>query len=83
MGKALHRIYTKRKPIEGPCILKISSREKARDFLLTLNIERVRKLTKTRRNNIITASLLGVGVISIYAYSILSVKQEKFLDEID
>ncbi|KAL7642893.1 UNVERIFIED_CONTAM: hypothetical protein RMT77_006182 [Armadillidium vulgare] len=47
------------------------------------NIERVRKLTKTRRNNIITASLLGVGVISIYAYSILSVKQEKFLDEID
>lgn len=30
-----------------------------------------------------TASLLGVGVISIYAYSILSVKQEKFLDEID
>ncbi|KAB7498501.1 Cytochrome c oxidase assembly factor 3, mitochondrial [Armadillidium nasatum] len=47
------------------------------------NMERVRKLAKTRRNNILTASLLGVGVISIYAYSILSVKQEKFLDEID
>lgn len=47
------------------------------------NIERVAKLKRLRRNNLITGVALLGGVISIYAYSILSVKQEKFLDELD
>lgn len=47
------------------------------------NVERVAKLKRLRRNNLITGfSLLG-AVIGIYAYSILAVKQEKFLDELD
>lgn len=47
------------------------------------NLERVEKLKKLRKNNLITASLLGAGVIGIYAYSMLSVKQEKFLDDFE
>ncbi|XP_073999458.1 coiled-coil domain containing 56 [Rhodnius prolixus] len=45
------------------------------------NLERVQKLRKIRRNNLITAFSLGAGVLGIYAYSILSVKQESFLDD--
>lgn len=47
------------------------------------NLERVRKLVATRRNNIMVGSLLGLGVLGIYSYSIYSVKQEKFLDELE
>ncbi|MCL4129145.1 UNVERIFIED_CONTAM: hypothetical protein GTU68_020365 [Idotea baltica] len=47
------------------------------------NLERVRKLAKTKKNNLFTAFLLGAGVLGIYSYSIFAVKQEKFLDEID
>lgn len=47
------------------------------------NIERVTKLQRVRRNNLITAGILGVSVISIYAYAILSVQQEKFLDDFE
>ncbi|XP_063888341.1 cytochrome c oxidase assembly factor 3, mitochondrial-like isoform X2 [Scylla paramamosain] len=47
------------------------------------NAERVRKLALQRRNNVIIGSLIGLGVLSIYGYSIYSVKQEKFLDELD
>lgn len=47
------------------------------------NIDRVSKLKRLRRNNIFTGVALLGGVISIYAYSILAVKQEKFLDEVD
>ncbi|KAK5642312.1 hypothetical protein RI129_008479 [Pyrocoelia pectoralis] len=47
------------------------------------NLERVKKLQRLRRNNIISGCLLGAGVISIYAYTILSVKQERFLDDFD
>lgn len=47
------------------------------------NIERVTKLKRLRRNNILTGAALLVGVLSIYTYSIVAVKQEKFLDEID
>lgn len=45
------------------------------------NIERVQKLKKLRRKNIFTALTLGAAVFGIYAYSILAVKQETFLDD--
>lgn len=47
------------------------------------NLERVNKLKRLRRNNLITAGILGAGVLGIYAYSMLSVKQEKFLDDFE
>lgn len=47
------------------------------------NMERVRKLARLRRNNIGVGIALGVGVLGIYGYSIFSVKQEKFLDELE
>lgn len=47
------------------------------------NIERAQKLKKVRRNNIFTALTLGAAVIGIYAYSMLAVKQETFLDDFD
>jgi len=47
------------------------------------NLERVQKLQKTRRNNIVTACCLGAGVLGIYAYSMFSVAQEKFLDDFE
>lgn len=45
------------------------------------NLERVAKLKKVRRNNIITASCLGAMIIGIYSYTIYAVKQETFLDD--
>ena len=47
------------------------------------NLERVQKLKKLRRNNKITAFTVGAGVIGIYLYSMLAVKQEKFLDDFE
>jgi len=47
------------------------------------NMARVAKLEKIRKKNIITGSLLGIGVLAIYGYTIYAVKQEKFLDELD
>jgi len=47
------------------------------------NIERVSKLKRLRRNNLLTGVGLIASVFSIYAYSIFAVKQEKFLDELD
>lgn len=47
------------------------------------NLERVQKLRKTRRNNLITAGILGAAVTGIYFYSMLSVKQETFLDDFE
>ncbi|CAH1397752.1 unnamed protein product [Nezara viridula] len=47
------------------------------------NRARVEKLRRIRRNNLITAFGLGVGVLSIYGYSIYSVSQEKFLDDFE
>lgn len=47
------------------------------------NIDRVAKLKRLRRNNLITGFALLGSVIGIYTYSILAVKQEKFLDELD
>lgn len=46
-----------------------------------LNLERVQKLKRIKRNNFITGSVLGGFVLGIYAYSIFSVKQEHFLDD--
>lgn len=47
------------------------------------NLERVQKLKRVRRNNIITGCLLGAGVLSIYAYTMFAVRQESFLDDFD
>ncbi len=47
------------------------------------NIDRVSKLKRLRRNNLLTGFALLGGVLSIYAYSIVAVRQEKFLDEVD
>lgn len=45
------------------------------------NSERVKQLMKLRRSNRILGSILGVTVLSIYLYTIYTVKQEKFLDD--
>ncbi|KQS43812.1 cytochrome c oxidase assembly factor 3, mitochondrial [Drosophila erecta] len=47
------------------------------------NLDRVQKLKRIRRNNLLTAGALGVSVLAIYGYSILSVQQEKFLDDFE
>ncbi|XP_054733279.1 cytochrome c oxidase assembly factor 3, mitochondrial [Anastrepha obliqua] len=47
------------------------------------NLVRVEKLQRLRRNNLITAGVLGASVLGIYAYSILSVRQEDFLDDFE
>lgn len=56
------------------------------DFVKQLeskNLERVQRLKRLRRKNLITGCLIGVGVLSIYGYSIWSVRQESFLDDFD
>lgn len=45
------------------------------------NFERVQKLKRIRKNNLITAALLGVGVLGIYGYTMYAVRQESFLDD--
>ncbi|XP_015175866.1 PREDICTED: cytochrome c oxidase assembly factor 3, mitochondrial [Polistes dominula] len=45
------------------------------------NSERVQQLLKLKRSNKILGSILGVTVLSIYCYTIYTVKQEKFLDD--
>lgn len=47
------------------------------------NIQRVEKLRKLRMRNTITSLLLGSGVLAIYTYTIISVKQETFLDDFE
>lgn len=45
------------------------------------NLERVAKLKRMRRNNVLTGCFLGAGVLSIYIYSMWAVQQERFLDD--
>ncbi|GFQ72931.1 coiled-coil_56 domain-containing protein [Trichonephila clavipes] len=47
------------------------------------NMERVMRLKRIRRNNIITGFGLAGAVLGTYLYSIFTVKQENFLDELD
>lgn len=47
------------------------------------NLQRVQKLQRQRRNNKITGFVLGGAVFGIYLYSMLSVKQERFLDDFE
>ncbi|XP_023938658.1 cytochrome c oxidase assembly factor 3, mitochondrial [Bicyclus anynana] len=47
------------------------------------NRERVQKLQQLSRRNRLTGLSIGAGVLSIYLYSIFSVKQETFLDDFD
>ncbi|XP_019880144.1 cytochrome c oxidase assembly factor 3, mitochondrial [Aethina tumida] len=44
---------------------------------------RVEKLKRLRRNNLITAGILGVSILGIYGYSMYAVRQETFLDDFD
>lgn len=52
-------------------------------FVEKQNRERVEKLIRLRKRNLFTGCLLGVGVFSIYFYSMFAVRQEKFLDDFD
>lgn len=52
-------------------------------FIEQQNIARVNKLKRIRRNNLITASVIGTGVLSIYFYSMFAVRQETFLDDFE
>lgn len=45
------------------------------------NLHRVQKLQSLRRRNNLTGIVLGGSVLSIYLYSMFSIKQEKFLDD--
>lgn len=45
------------------------------------NLQRVHKLKRIRRNNVVTGCVLGAGVFSIYLYSMFAVQQERFLDD--
>ncbi|XP_011062636.1 PREDICTED: cytochrome c oxidase assembly factor 3, mitochondrial [Acromyrmex echinatior] len=45
------------------------------------NLQRAKTVQKYRKANNRTAIVLSLGVIGIYAYTIYSVKQEKFLDD--
>ncbi len=45
------------------------------------NLSRVQKLQGLRRRNNLTGLVLGGTVLGIYLYSMLAVKQEKFLDD--
>lgn len=45
------------------------------------NLERVQKLSRMRTNNNRIGLIVGGTVLSIYLYTIFSVKQEKFLDD--
>jgi len=47
------------------------------------NLQRAKTVQKYRKANNRTAIALGLGVIGIYAYTIYSVKQEKFLDDFE
>lgn len=45
------------------------------------NLKRVKKLELMKRRNWVTGWTLGFCVLGIYGYTILSIKQEKFLDD--
>lgn len=45
------------------------------------NLDRVLKLRRTKKNNIITGCVIGGSVLGIYLYSMYAVQQEKFLDD--
>lgn len=47
------------------------------------NLKRVKKLEVIRRRNWVTGWTLGCCVLGIYAYTILTIKQEKFLDDFE
>ena len=47
------------------------------------NLDRVKRFEAIRRKNRWTGLGLGIGVISIYLYSMMSIKQENFLDDFE
>jgi hypothetical protein len=47
------------------------------------NVDRVNRLKKMRRNNLMTAGVLAVSTFAIFGYSMWSVGSEKFLDEFE
>lgn len=45
------------------------------------NLKRIQKIEAIRKRNWMTGWTLGLCVLSIYGYTILTVKQERFLDD--
>lgn len=69
-------------------ILKDTERLKSTDIVYMKrmeeqNLQRATKVQAYRKANNRTAFILTLGVIGIYAYTIYSVKQEKFLDDFE
>ncbi|XP_066263161.1 cytochrome c oxidase assembly factor 3, mitochondrial [Euwallacea similis] len=57
-----------------------------REFIQRINKEnqeRVARLKRMKRNNIITGCILGGLAVAIYGYTIYAVKQETFLDDFE
>lgn len=48
-----------------------------------MNLTRAKDMKVMRSRNKLTGLLIGTGVLGVYLYTILSVKQEKFLDDFD
>jgi len=48
-----------------------------------MNLDRAKDTKLLRNRNKITGGIIASLVVGIYAYTILSVKQEKFLDDFD
>jgi len=48
-----------------------------------MNLDRAKDMKLLRNRNKITGGIIGALVVGIYAYTILSVRQEKFLDDFD
>lgn len=69
-------------------VLKDTGRLKSTDVvymkrLEEQNLQRATKVQAYRKANNRTAIVLALGVVGIYAYTIYSVKQEKFLDDFE
>lgn len=48
-----------------------------------INRERAQTVKNLKRRNLFTGFLIGGCVLSIYLYSMVAVRQEKFLDDFD
>lgn len=68
-------------PNEGPTLT--SSQVAFMKLMEQENLKRVKKLELIRSRNRWTGWILGSCVLSIYAYTILTIRQEKFLDDFE
>ena len=47
------------------------------------NKERILKLKRVRKNNLLTAGVLGCFVLGVYSYTLFAVKQEHTFDDFE